>query len=90
MNISHCNFINNSHYKGHGSAIHYSISDTEFYCSYILFTISYFNEGAESLVYAIENRIINCNNNITFQYCMLCYNQGVSIYTVNHDIAIFN
>ena len=27
VNISHCNFVHNIHYKGHGAAIHYSPSN---------------------------------------------------------------
>ena len=76
----------------HGAAVHYSTSDTEYYCSPISFLISNCNftsnEGAKSLVYVIENRFINCNNNITFQYCKFCYNEGVSIYAVNHNLHL--
>ena len=40
VNISHCSFINNHHYRGHGAAIHYSTTDKEYYCSHIVFTVA--------------------------------------------------
>ena len=39
-------------------------------------------------MYIIENRIINCNTNIAFHNCRFCYNQGLSIYALNHHLYL--
>ena len=85
VNINNCKFVNNSHYRGHGAAIHYSSStnNTINYYSEFVLTIQNCNFSyykMKSLVY-LENK---CNkiilNNSTFYY-----NQGISVYAINHN-----
>ena len=87
VNINNCKFVNNSHYRGHGAAIHYS-SSTNNTINYSQFVLTIKNSifsynKMKSLVY-LENK---CNkiilNNSTF-----CYNQGTSIYAINHKIYL--
>ena len=91
VNISHCNFIHNVHYRGHGAAIHYSSSNVRNDLKLVLaisncnFTN---NKNAKSLVY-IENMMSISNNNITFQNTKFSHNKGVSIYVVNEKIYLF-
>ena len=88
VNISHCSFTHNSHYRGHGAAIHYSSSNLT-NCPQISFTISdcsfMYNKHAKSLVY-IENGILGCNNSIIFQSSKFCHNQGSSVYVISQNI----
>ena len=87
VNINNCKFVNNSHYRGHGAAIHYS-SSTNNTINYSQFVLTIKNcifsyNKMKSLVY-LENK---CNkiilNNSTF-----CYNQGISVYAINHKIYL--
>ena len=50
VNISHCNFLSNYHYEGHGSAIHYSSNDVSTNSLIFIIVDSNF-EGAKSVVY---------------------------------------
>ena len=67
VNINHCKFVNNSHYRGHGAAISYSSNNYIMNYPTLLFEICNCNftnnEGAESLVY-IKNDMPKLNNNI--------------------------
>ena len=91
VNISHCNFIHNIHYRGHGAAIHYSSSNVTNDLQLVLaigncnFTN---NKNAKSLVY-IENMMSISNNNITIQNIKFCHNKGASIYVVNQNFYLF-
>ena len=90
VNISHCSFVHNSHYRGHGAAIHYS-SNNLTNCHLVSFAISdcnfMYNKHAESLVY-IENRIPDCDNSIIFDNSKFCHNQGSSVYAINQTIYL--
>ena len=90
VNISHCDFLNNSHYRGHGAAIHYTSSDTKS-SSQSSFAINdcnfAYNKFAESLVY-IENGIPEQNDNITIGNSNFYHNQGVSIRVENHKVSL--
>ena len=65
ININNCSFVNNSHYRGHGAAIHYSSNGTT--DSHFVFNITNcnfsYNKGAESFIY-IETSIDH--NDVTF------------------------
>ena len=90
VNIEHCEFVNNIHYRDHGAAI---------YCSFnnvtnlppILLTIGNssftYNKYATSLVY-INNRSSKLNNSVTLYHCKFCHNQAVSIYVVNQKLYL--
>ena len=90
VNISHCNFVHNNHYGGHGAAIYYSSSNVTTDLQ-LLFAISNcnfsYNHNALSLVY-IENMMSKDNSNIIFQNIKFCHNQGISIYVVDQNINL--
>ena len=91
VNISHCNFIHNIHYRGHGAAIHYSSSNvTNDLQLFLAISNCNFtnNKNAKSLVY-IENKMSISTNNITFQNTKFCHNKGISIYVVNENVYLF-
>ena len=79
ININHCQFVYNSHYRGHGAAVHYSSNNVTNHPQPLL-TVSHcsfsYHKGAESLVY-IEDRLSRYNN-IIIQYSKFCHNQGVT------------
>ena len=89
VNINHCQFVYNSHYRGHGAAVYYSSNNVTNHPQPLL-TISHcsfsYNKGAESLLY-IEDRIYQ-HINIIFQYSKFCHNQNVtSVYVINEKIS---
>ena len=87
VSINNCMFMNNSHYRGHGAAVHYSSSTNNDTINYSLeiknCNFSYNN--IKSLVY-LENEN-KCDemilNNSTF-----IDNQGISVYAINHKIYL--
>ena len=89
VNINHCNFVHNNHYKGHGAAIHYSSSNAT---NFPLFTISdcdfAYNKCDKSLVYIGNTISMRNNNNVSFHNSKFCHNQGVSVYAVNQNIYL--
>ena len=87
VNINNCKFVNNSHYRGHGAAIHYSSStnNTINYSQFVL-TIKNCNFSCnrmKSLVYLENKHNKTILNNSTF-----CYNRGMSVYAINHKICL--
>ena len=88
VNINHCQFVYNSHYRGHGAAVHYTSNNVTNHPQLLLkitncnFT---YNEGAKSLVY-FENENSEHNINISFGHFSFCHNQGTSIYVVNQKL----
>ena len=90
VNINHCQFVYNSHYRGHGAAVHYSSSNVTNHLQPLL-TISNCNftnnKGAKSLVY-IENRISEHVDNVMLYYSKFCHNQGTSIYVINQKLSL--
>ena len=87
VNINHCQFAYNSHYRGHGAAVHY-LSNHETYHQ-LIFQITNcnftYNEGAKSLIY-IENKKSQRFKSISFYHFSFCHNQGTSIYVVNQKL----
>jgi len=90
VNISHCKFVNNIHYRGHGAAIHYS-SNNLTNNSQLVFTINNcnftHNKDVKSVFYIVhaKKRKPEHNKNITISfYNSIFYdNRGVSVYAVN-------
>ena len=88
VNINHCNFIHNNHYRGHGAALHYSSSNVTNGHQLLVFTIidcNFAYNYAKSLVY-IENTI--SRHNVTIDYTKFCHNQGISVYAVSQNIYL--
>ena len=81
VNISHCNFAHNNHYRGHGAAIHYSSSHYHHLSVFTIGDCNFTYNYAISLVYI-------GNNDITFSHNTFCHNQGVSVYGVNPNIYL--
>ena len=90
VNINYCNVENNSHYRGHGAAIHYSYMYNRNISSHhqFMFTMNNCNfannKHNKSLVY-INNRLFKYHK-IIFNNSIFSNNQGVSIYVINHKI----
>ena len=91
VNISHCNFLSNNHYEGHGSAIHYSshgrsMSSLTFMIGNSNFT---HNEGAKSVVYF--NQLSKSDKSCEYLYLQnsnFYYNKEVPIYLSNQNLYI--
>ena len=82
VNINNCSFVNNSHYRGHGAAIHYSCMYNENISPYyqFIFTVNICNftnnKHIKSLVY-IDNRLLKYHK-IIINNCIFSNNQGTS------------
>ena len=89
VNISHCNFVHNNHYEGHGAAIHYSSSNVTNGLLFLSINNCNFtdNKHAKSLVY-IKNMKCKYISIITFQDIMFYHNQGISVYVINQKIYL--
>ena len=93
ISINNCNFVNNSHYRGHGAAIHYLLHDTKkFPDSLFMFSINHCsftnNRHIKSLVHA-ENRLFIKYHKIIFNNSMFNSNQSIPIRVINHEIHIY-
>ena len=88
ITISHCSFVNNSHYRDHGAAIHYSTHHGQ--RSYFLITISNCNfennKLTKSLVY-FQNTLF-VSHRVILSNSIFSHNQGISIYASNHKINL--
>ena len=84
VSINNCMFMNNSHYRGHGAAVHYS-SSTNNTINYSLEikNCNFSYNKIKSLVY-LENK---CNK-IILNNCTFNYNQGISFYATNQKIYL--
>ena len=86
VNINNCKFVNNSHYRGHGAALHYSSNDTR-NSSQLMLTINNCNfsdNKMKSLVF-LESNLFKYNK-IRFIDTIFCNNQGISVYAINHKL----
>ena len=92
VNINNCNFFNDSHYRGHGAAIHYlrMYNAIKYYHGQFVFMICNCNftnnKRVKSLVY-IRNISLEYHK-IIFNNCLFGYNEGTSVYVVNHNVFI--
>ena len=92
VNINICNFVNNSHYRGHGAAIHYSYMYNTKKSSHdqFVFTINNCNftnnRNIKSLVY-IRNGLLKYHR-IFINNSIFSSNNGISVYVINHEIYI--
>ena len=88
VNIHHCQFVYNSHYKDHGATIHYSSNNYKDRPQFLLMisncNFSY-NEGAKSLV-SMASKNSDNHGNITISSSIFSHNQGTSIYMKNQSI----
>ena len=87
ININHCSFVNNSHYRGHGAVVHYLSNNARRFSQFV-FTIKNCNftnnKCIKSLVH-IENKAVRYHK-IIFNSSTFCHNQGASVYVINHKI----
>ena len=91
VSINHCNFMDNSVFKGHGAAIYHSLSNNIGIFSPFILTLRIthcnfsLNKGVENIVY-IDNKSTTYAGNIIFLGSVFYDNQGVSIYVVNQNL----
>ena len=93
VNINHCQFVNNNHYRGYGAAIHYSSSNGE--SSHMYNKLSWFTINNCNFAYNYAKSLVHFKNtasakhyNITFRSAKFCHNQGISVYAVNQNIHL--
>ena len=89
VNVDYCKFMHNNHYRGHGSAIHYSSNNPS--TGELTINISNcdfsYSIGSKSIIYIkqpLENILNHSINNSTFQN-----NQAISIYLSGHQNVNF-
>ena len=89
VNISNCNFINNSYYKDHGAAIYYLTVYKNYTHILKIDNCNFSNNGNAKVLYVLS-QIIKLSlffthiylNNLNFQN-----NQGISVYQSNYYIV---
>ena len=86
MNINDSRFVNNTHYKGHGAAIHYSSNNTRDEFVFIINNCNFSYNKMKSLVY-LENRLFKYNK-IVFIDSTFYSNLGISVRAINHNIYL--
>ena len=88
VKINDCEFVNNSYYRGHGAAIHYSSNNTSNssqFTQIIINNCKFSSNKMKSLVY-LENSASMKYNRISFINAMFHSNHGTSIYAVKYKI----
>ena len=87
VKINDCKFINNSYYKGHGAAIHYSSNNTNSsqFAQITINSCKFSSNKMKSLVYLEKSASLKYNR-ISFANIMFHSNQGMSIYAVKYEI----
>ena len=87
IKIDDCKFVNNSLYRGHGAALHYSSNNHTRISSHLVLKINncvFSYNKMNSLVY-LENRLLRYNK-INFINVMFFNNHGTSVYAINHKM----
>ena len=94
LNINNCNFVNNSHYRGHGAATHYSYmynakksSHNQFVFTINICTFTNNKHIIRNLVY-IENGLFIKYHKIFLSNSIFSGNQGIPVYVINHNVYI--
>ena len=84
VSINNCMFMNNSHYRSHGAAVHYSSStNNTINYSLAIKNCNFSYNKIKSLVY-LENK----GNKIILNNSTFNYNQGISVYATNQKIYL--
>ena len=87
VSINHCQFIYNSHYRGHGAAVHYSSTNNPWFSLKIDKCDFNNNKDGKSLVY-IENKHSKYNNDIIISSSHFCHNQLTPIFVAHQQIRL--
>ena len=86
VNINNCNFVNNTQYTDHGTAIHYYSNNSASNFVFNIINCKFrYNKQAKSLIY-IENRFKY--SNVTLHDASFQDNTGVSIYLMNQKMYL--
>ena len=91
VSISHCNFLSNNHYEGHGSAIRYSSNGTSKSSITFMIVSSNFthNEGAKSVVHFDQSsKSAKSCEYLYLQNSNFYRNKAVPIYLSNQNLYI--
>ena len=88
VTISHCDFLNNSHYRDHGAAIHYSSNNNKTQCLLTINDCNFAdNKFAKSLLYIVSRTPVHKDKIIIYN-SKFYYNEGVSIHVTNHKLHL--
>ena len=86
--IDNCKFMNNEHYRGHGTAIFFSHVNTNVNIQ-IANCIFHFNGEAESIVYVDHDHVFSdAYHSIYLNTSSFFYNQGVSVYLPRYFVTL--
>ena len=85
VNINHCKFINNTGYRDHGAAVHYTSDTTISQATFLIFNCNFIHNDAASLVY-INGQ--TDNTNISLYNSSFQNNHGISVYLSNNTLYI--
>ena len=89
IQISHCNFVNNSQYKGHGSAIHYSPAIDTAYCKLTINNCNFtHNKGDMSIVH-VEGSSYTLQRDCSLSDSRFLQNTGIPFYISSQNLSIY-
>ena len=86
VHINDSRFVNNTHHRGHGAAIHYSSNNARDEFVFIVNNCNFTYNKMRSLVY-LENRLVKYNQMIIIN-SFFSSNLGISVYAINHNIYL--
>ena len=87
--ISHCRFVNNSQYSGHGAAIHYTSAGNGANCMLTINENSFtHNKGDVSIVY-VKGSSNTLQKDCSLSNSTFLQNQGTPLYILNQNLTIY-
>ena len=87
-NINHCNFAYNSHYRGHGAALHYSSYASKHSSLVFIINNCNFTHNKHAKSYIYINKRSNEYNYVTLSNSTFLSNKGTPIFVLNHKLSL--
>ena len=87
-NINHCNFAYNSHYRGHGAALHYSSYASKHSSLVFIINNCNFTHNKHAKSYIYINKRSNEYNYVTLSNSIFFSNKGTPIFVLNQKLCL--
>ena len=86
VNINYCNFVLNTHYNGHGVAVHYSSSSFGYHSNITIISCKFLYNKAKSVVYFGPS--YDETSHFHLQRSVFEFNEAVPIYLSNQKLYV--
>ena len=87
VNINYCNFVLNTHYNGHGVAVHYSSSSFGYHSNITIISCKFLSNKAKSVVY-FGPSYDETSSHFHLQRSVFEFNEAVPIYLSNQKLYV--